>query len=128
LPRMEKGRSSRRHPQVLIGLVVASLLVMIGFQAPSGVKALSKASRLERLQTVDLSRSLSLRDKDCDSGNDYTCRSSDTGRGFQHGEFPSPALSITENTETSLVAVAVVPQSFRDFASVVPRAPPHIMY
>ncbi len=128
MPRMEKGRSSRRHPQVLIGLVVASLLVMIGFQAPSGVKALSKASRLERLQTVDLSRSLSLRDKDCDSGNDYTCRSSDTGRGFQHGEFPSPALSITENTKASLVAVAVVPQSFRDFASVVPRAPPHIMY
>jgi len=128
LPRMEKGRSSRRHPQVLIGLVVASLLVMIGFQAPSGVKALSKASRLERLQTVDLSRSLSLRDKDCDSGNDYDCRSGDAGRGFRHEEFPSPSLSITENTKASFVAVAIVPQAFRDFASVVPRAPPHIMY
>ena len=33
MPWMEKSRSSRRHPQVLIGLVVASLLVMIGFQA-----------------------------------------------------------------------------------------------
>lgn len=128
MPRMEKGRSSRRHPQVLIGLVVASLLVMIGFQAPAGVKALSKASRLERLQTVDLSRSLSLRDKDCDRGNDYDCRSGDAGRGFRHGEFPSHALSITDNAKAPLVAVAIVPQAFRDFASVVPRAPPHIMY
>ncbi|CUX22847.1 hypothetical protein AGR6A_Cc150063 [Agrobacterium sp. NCPPB 925] len=128
MPRMEKGRSSRRHPQVLIGLVVASLLVMIGFQAPSGVKALSKASRLERLQTVDLSRSLSLGDKDCDSGNDYNCRSDDAGRGFWQVEFPSPALSITDSAKASLVAVAIVPQAFRDFASVVPRAPPHIMY
>ncbi len=128
MPRMEKGRSSRRHPQVLIGLVVASLLVMIGFQAPSGVKALSKANRLERLQTVDLSRSLSLGDKDCDGGNDYECRSRNAGSGFRHGELPSPIPNITDNAKASLVAVAIVPQAFRDFASVVPRAPPHIMY
>ncbi len=128
MPRMEKGRSSRRHPQVLIGLVVASLLVMIGFQAPSGVKALSKANRLERLQTVDLSRSLSLGDKDCDGGNDYECRSHNAGPGFRHGEVPSPITNITDNAKASLVAVAIVPQAFRDFANVVPRAPPHIMY
>lgn len=128
MPRMEKGRSSRRHPQVLIGLVVASLLVMIGFQAPSGVKALSKTSRLERLQSVDLSRSLSLRDRDCDSGNDYGCRSGDAGRRFRQEEFFSPTFSMTDDARASLVAVAIVPQAFRDFASVVPRAPPHIMY
>lgn len=128
MPRMEKSRSSRHHPQVLIGLVVASLLVMIGFQAPSGVKALSKTSRLERLQTVDLSRSLSLREKDCDSGNDYACKTGLATSGLRPDEFPSSTLDITDSAKASLVAVAIVPQAFRDFASVVPRAPPHIMY
>lgn len=128
MPWMEKGRSSSRHPQVLIGLVVASLLVMIGFQAPAGVKTLSKTNRLERLQTVDLSRSLSLREKDCDSGNDYGCNAGKAGLGFPYHEFLSPAPDITDNAKALIVAVAIVPQAFRDFASVVPRAPPHIMY
>jgi hypothetical protein len=128
LPWMEKGRSSRRHPQVLIGLVVASLLVMIGFQAPAGVKTLSKTSRLERLQSVDPGRSLSLRQKDCDSGNDFGCRTGDAGSGLRLDAFASAAPSLRDNADVSLVAVAIVPQAFRDFASVVPRAPPHIMY
>lgn len=125
---MEKCRRSRRHPQVLIGIMVASLLVMIGFQAPSGVKTLSKTSRLERLQTVDLSRSLSLRDKDCDSGNDYGCKAGDAGSALPPGYFPSSALRIAADKGLAIASVAIAPQAFRDFASVVPRAPPHIIY
>ncbi|MNE03207.1 hypothetical protein D3C80_957020 [compost metagenome] len=128
MPWMEKGRSSRRHPQVLIGLVVASLLVMIGFQAPSGIKPLSKTSRLERLQSVDPGRSVSLREKACDSGNDVGCRTGDAGSGLRYSEFASFTLNIRDHAEVSLAAVAIVPQTSRDFASVVPRAPPHIMY
>ncbi|MFK3777432.1 hypothetical protein [Agrobacterium sp. NPDC089420] len=125
---MEKSRCSRRHPQVLIGIMVASLLVMIGFQAPSGIKTLSKTSRLERLQSVDLSRSLSLRDKDCDSGSDYGCKATDKGLALGSGNFPSPALRVAADTGLVVTSVAIEPQAFRDFASVVPRAPPHIIY
>lgn len=128
MPWMEKGRSSRRHPQVLIGIVVASLLVMIGFQAQAGVKTLSKTSRLERLQSVDPGRSVSLREKACDSGNDFGCRIGDTGSDFRYSEFASFAPNLRDDAEVSLAAVAIVPQTSRDFASVVPRAPPHIMY
>jgi hypothetical protein len=125
---MEKCRFSGRHPQVLIGLVVASLLVMIGFQAPSGVKTISKASRLERLQTVDLGRSPSLRDKECTSGSDFGCKAGDAGSGFRLSDFASSTLRITPEARPAVTPVAVVPQAFRDFASVVPRAPPHIIY
>ena len=125
---MEKCRFSGRHPQVLIGLVVASLLVMIGFQSPSGVKAVSKASRLERLQTVDLGRSLSLRDKECTNGDDFGCKAGDAGSGFRPSDFASSTLRITAEVRPAVTPVAVVPQAFRDFASVVPRAPPHIIY
>ncbi|TQN60358.1 hypothetical protein FLX27_18000 [Agrobacterium tumefaciens] len=125
---MEKCRCSGRHPQVLIGLVVASLLVMIGFQSPSGVKAVSKASRLERLQTVDLSRSLSLRDKECTNGDDFGCKAGEAGSGFRASDFASSTLRITAEVRPAVTPVAVVPQAFRDFASVVPRAPPHIIY
>lgn len=128
MPRMEKGRSSRRHPQVLIGIVVASLLVMIGFQAQAGVKTLSKTSRLERLQSVDPGRSVSLREKACDSGNDFGCRTGDAGSGLRYSEFASFSPNLRDDAEVSLAAVAIVPQTSRDFASVVPRAPPHIMY
>ncbi|MBO0132433.1 MULTISPECIES: hypothetical protein [Agrobacterium] len=121
---METCRRSRRHPQVLIGIMVASLLVMIGFQAPSGIKTLSKTSRLERLETVDLSRSLTLGDRDCDSG----CKAGDAGSGLRPGNFPSPALRITVDAGPAVTSVAIAPQAFRDFASVVPRAPPHIIY
>ena len=121
---MEKCRRSRRHPQVLIGIMVASLLVMIGFQAPSGIKTLSKTSRLERLETVDLSRSFTLGDRDCDSG----CKAGDTSSGLRPGNFPSPALRIAVDAGPAVASVAVAPQAFRDFASVVPRAPPHIIY
>lgn len=125
---MEKGRSSRRHPQVLIGLVVASLLLMIGFQATSGIKPLSKTSRLERMQTVDLGRSLSLRDKDCDNGGDFGCRSGNAAPGIGQDAFSLTAVSVDLEARARLVAVAVAPQASRDFASVVPRAPPHLMY
>ncbi|CDN95973.1 hypothetical protein BN949_05146 [Agrobacterium tumefaciens] len=125
---MEKCRCSGRHPQVLIGLVVASLLVMIGFQSPSGVKAVSKASRLERLQTVDLGRSLSLRDKECTNGDDFGCKAGEAGSGFRPSDFASSTLRITAEVRPAVTPVAVVPQAFRDFASVVPRAPPHIIY
>ncbi|CUX32112.1 conserved hypothetical protein [Agrobacterium genomosp. 13 str. CFBP 6927] len=125
---MEKCRCSGRHPQVLIGLVVASLLVMIGFQSPSGVKTVSKASRLERLQTVDLGRSLSLRDKECTNGDDFGCKAGEAGSGFRPSDFASSTLRITVEVTRAVTPVAVVPQAFRDFASVVPRAPPHIIY
>ncbi len=125
---MEKCRCSGRHPQVLIGLVVASLLVMIGFQSPSGVKTVSKASRLERLQTVDLGRSLSLRDKECTNGDDFGCKAGEAGSGFRPSDFTSSTLRITAEVRPAVTPVAVVPQAFRDFASVVPRAPPHIIY
>ena len=125
---MEKGRSSRRHPQVLIGLVVASLLVMIGFQAPSGIKPLTKSSRLERMQTVDLGRSPSLRDKQCDSDSNFGCRAGHSIAGFDQTAFPLPVMGIARETKSRLLAVAVAPQASRDFASVVPRAPPHLMY
>lgn len=125
---MEKCRCSGRHPQVLIGLVVASLLVMIGFQAPSGIKTISKASRLERLQTADLGRSPSLGDKDCTSGNDYGCKAGETGSGLRLGDFASSILRITRDAGPAVAPVAIVPQAFQDFASVVPRAPPHIIY
>lgn len=124
---MEECRCSRRHPQVLIGLVVASLLVIIGFQAPSGVKTISKTSRLERLQTADLGHSPSLRDRECNSGGDYGCKAGDVGSGFRPGAFPSAALRLTSDAKPAVTPVAVAPQSFRDFASVVPRAPPHII-
>lgn len=125
---MEKCRCSGRHPQVLIGLVVASLLVMIGFQSPSGVKTVSKASRLERLQTVDFGRSLSLRDKECTNGDDFGCKAGEAGSGFRPSDFASSTLRITAEVRPAVTPVAVVPQAFRDFASVVPRAPPHIIY
>lgn len=121
---MEKSRCSRRHPQVLIGIMVASLLVIIGFQAPSGIKSLAKTSRLERLQVADLSRSLASGDKDCDSG----CKAGDVGSAPRAANFPSPALPIVADAGPAVTPVAIAPQAFRDFASVVPRAPPRLIY
>ncbi|AKC06221.1 hypothetical protein At15955_01400 [Agrobacterium tumefaciens] len=125
--RMEKCRCSRRHPQVLIGLVVASLLVIIGFQAPSGIKAISKTSRLERLQTADLSHSPSLRDKDCTTGDDHGCKAHNGAPGLRPVGFPSTILRIVADAKPAVTPVAIAPQTFRDFANVVPRAPPHII-
>ncbi|WP_323572050.1 hypothetical protein [Rhizobium sp. 28DA2] len=79
---------------MLIGLVVASLLVIIGFQAPSGIKAISKTSRLERLQTADLSHSPSLRDKDCTTGDDHGCKARNGASGLRPVGFPSTILRI----------------------------------
>lgn len=124
---METCRCSRRHPQVLIGLVVASLLVIIGFQAPASVKAVSKTSRLERLQTADLSHSPSLRDRDCKTGDDHGCKVRDTASGLRPGVFPAAVLRIVADVKPAVTPVAIVPQAFRDFASVVPRAPPHLI-
>ena len=124
---MDTCRSSRRHPQVLIGLVVASLLVIIGLQAPSGVKAISKTSRLERLQTADLSLFPSLRDKDCTTGDDHGCKASNGASGLHTFGFASTVLRMVADAKPAVTPVALVPQAFRDFASVVPRAPPHII-
>jgi hypothetical protein len=112
---------------VLIGLVVASLLVIIGFQAPASVKAVSKTSRLERLQTADLSHSPSLRDRDCKTGDDHGCKVRDTASGLRPGVFPAAVLRIVADVKPAVTPVAIVPQAFRDFASVVPRAPPHLI-
>lgn len=124
---METCPQSRRHPQVLIGLVVASLLVMVGFQAPSGIKPLSKTSRLERLQTVETGKSFSPVETECDSGSDHGCGASLAGPVFAAGGLRQTVMRVLAESGSAITSVAHAPQAFRDFASVVPRAPPRLM-
>lgn len=125
---MEKCRCSARHPQVLIGIVVASLLIMVGFQTPSSIKAVSKTNRLERLQTADLSRNpLSPHRQDCTDGLGNDCKTSPVNSPISVEPHFANDFSFDE-VGPAIVAVAVTLHVSRDFSGAAPRAPPRTIW
>lgn len=125
---MGKSRCSGRHPQVLIGIVVASLLVMVGFQAQAGIKAVSKTSRYERLQVTEQGRApFSPHRQDCTDSVDHSshlCGANATMRAdtlFTLGLFDGDDRQGTGR-------VAVSRHTPRDFSNAAPRAPPRTIW